>query len=248
MVIKMTKNDLIQNLQKFSDAHGITTDIPAFVEQLPAGEYMVLLSAIESNDSGAIVDILNTYSATQNDSYTKFTENSYMSDELMEYVSNLSLPLIKKYITECTSIRIVDESKYNTSMLKTFMYEDLVSSAKSSLAPTTPTGPVGTNKPTGAPTNTSSANVNPKDALMAKMTQLKDKLTGGKKIDIGNQQSIVGVDDSNQQAPVAIVQDQNGEYHTTELDQAQQNNPSDDLADDPEMAWLDNMIQSFKGA
>ena len=43
------------------------------------------------------------------------------------------------------------------------------------------------------------------------------------------------------------MQDQNGGYHTTELDQLPQNNPTNDLADDPEMAWLDNMIKSFKG-
>jgi predicted lipase len=64
--------ELVKNLKQFAETHGITTDIDKFLANLPAGDFVVLSSAIGSNDSAAIVDLLNSYNATKMESYNYF--------------------------------------------------------------------------------------------------------------------------------------------------------------------------------
>jgi hypothetical protein len=103
--------ELVKNLKQFAETHGITTDIDKFLANLPAGDFVVLSSAIGSNDSVAIVDLLNSYNATKMESYNYFKMCfAKQNDKLMEYVNLLGNKALTEYIRTFCSSRVFNET------------------------------------------------------------------------------------------------------------------------------------------
>jgi len=235
----MEKNDLIKNLKKFAEAHGITTDIDNFMQHVPAGDFIVLSSAIEDNDTATIIDILNSYNATQYESYNYFKMcYSKNNDYIMEFVNLAGNNGLTKYINKFCKHRVFDESRYTTAMLKTLVYEDLQSSANSSLDGSTDNTSQSTNDQqsnntdySSLPSNDTTPDVD--QLINMKVNMLTNKIDNGQNLQTNDGQ-LLGFD---QDSGMGVVKDNDG----IELE-----NPADiDVDGDDDLTWLDNAIKTM---
>ena len=222
--------ELVKNLKQFAETHGITTDIDKFLANLPAGDFVVLSSAIGSNDSVAIVDLLNSYNATKMESYNYFKMCfAKQNDKLMEYVNLLGNKALTEYIRTFCSSRVFNETKYSTAMLKSIVYEDLQSSANSSLD--------GENHPTqnqpSSDTQSPETEIDPEQLVKMKLDMLNKKLTAGQNVQTDSGE-LVGID---QDSGLGVVKNGN-DVSVIDPDEL-------DLENDDELAWLDNAIKNM---
>lgn len=223
--------ELVKNLKQFADVHGITTDIDKFLENLPAGDFVVLSSAIDSNDSAAIIDLLNSYNATKLESYNYFKMcYAKQNDKLMEYVNLLGNRALTEYIKAFCSAKVFNEAKYSTAMLKSIVYEDLQSSANSSLD-----GKIQPNQnTTDAPTEPSQdSDIDPEQLVKMKFDMLNKKLTAGQNVQTDDGE-LVGID---QDSGLGVVK--NGD------DVSVVDPEGLSVDDDDDLSWLDDAIASM---
>lgn len=241
-----------EQLQKFADANGITIDIEKFLQTLPAGQYLVLTTAMEHNDNQQIIDIMNNYGAQQFESYNNFKLGIVFNNDLMETVSNMTYTNLSDFIAE-SRFKVFDVSKYSLNSLRTLVYEDLQSSAHSSLNGNGSTQSDETSNQditkTGNSNNVASiSDMTPQQINDFKMKTLQDKISSGQNVTTSDQSNVVSIQDNDPNTTgisnadgsdnqIAVLQKPDGTYDVES---------GDDLAKDSDMSWLDDMINAMK--
>ena len=114
-------------LQKFADAHNLNIDVSVVLDNMDAGDFITLNSAIDNSDNREIFQILQKYKAQMSESYSYFSTNNVFkhineSSDLRDYVDNMNInQLVEMYKQAFT---YSDVSKLTIQELKTIVFED----------------------------------------------------------------------------------------------------------------------------
>ncbi|HAN1507124.1 TPA: hypothetical protein IEL01_005266, partial [Escherichia coli] len=92
----MDINQTATELQKFADAHNLNVDVSVILDNMDAGDFITLNSAIDNSDNREIFQILQKYKAQMSECYNYFSTknvNKHINEstELHSIVDSMSL-------------------------------------------------------------------------------------------------------------------------------------------------------------
>ncbi|HEA3650698.1 TPA: hypothetical protein RVU01_004313 [Escherichia coli] len=128
----MDINQTATELQKFADAHNLNVDVSVILDNMDAGDFITLNSAIDNSDNREIFQILQKYKAQMSECYNYFSTknvNKHINEstELHSIVDSMSLKqLAEEYHKNYT---YSDITKLTIQELKAIVFEDLQNQA-----------------------------------------------------------------------------------------------------------------------
>lgn len=128
----MDINQTATELQKFADAHNLNVDVSVILDNMDAGDFITLNSAIDNSDNREIFQILQKYKAQMSECYEYFSTNNLNkhineSTELHSIVDAMTLKQLEETYTK--KYTYSDTSKLTTQELKAIVFEDFQNQA-----------------------------------------------------------------------------------------------------------------------
>ena len=184
-----------QELQKFADSQGMNIDVSTVLDNMDAGDFVELNSAIDSNNNQEIFKILQKYKARMSESFEYFsptyvlkyvTENSKLKE-----IDNYSIKELKEAYSKFSTYG--DISEFSTQELKALVYEDITQND-------TQLNALKTSNIAQQNLQQQQQQINPQTQAKVKQAELQ-KGTGNMKVSVPGQQSgtdeiepLVGID------------------------------------------------------
>lgn len=185
-----------QELQKFADSQGMNIDVSVILDNMDAGDFVELNSAIDNNNNQEIFKILQKYKARLSESF-KYFNPSYalkyvFENKNMSIIDNYTIQELQEAYKKFSTYG--DISEFSIQELKSLVYEDLTQSTPNQL------NSLKTSTIAKQNTQQQQQKMNPQTQSKMKQAELQ-KGIGGMKVTVPGQQSgtdevepVVGID------------------------------------------------------
>lgn len=118
----MDIEEIAQELQRFADANGVQVDASIVVNEMDAGDFIVLNQAMDNSDNTTILKLLQKYKARVSENYNYFSTDVYTLNESVISIRDIG---INKLHEEFKRIYKDDAEHLTLAEMMTLVYDAL---------------------------------------------------------------------------------------------------------------------------